>query len=692
MSANTTTTPTERDGAASSRSPAAGRCGCTVPRHGRSSSSWSGYRLRCQHDRPSADVLRDLRDRLRREQAGGGIDGVRTTYLLVTYGAFGVIGAALFGFGVSVAVERGQGWMRLKRVAPMPPLAYFVAKVLMSLAFATIIVVGLFALGALLGGVRLGPGQWAAVGLALVAGALPFSAMGLAFGYLVGPNSAPAVLNLAWLPMAFASGLWIPIGQLPPLVQSVAPFLPPYHFVQLALGTIGASEGGSPVAHAGAVLGFTVVFLLVAAWGFRRDEDAPTDETRAAVNQRIIRYAPYLWLVYLIVLGFQPTFDPDTTAVNWVATAVTVVAFLPLYRAGLAERDQRRLTVLLAAMAGLGVVGTLVNAAAGVFIVYAAALAGRLSPLRRAVRTVAVLAGLAGVTFLISPTPMPWRLLAVVPIVVFVLVIGATRIIDGERARTQAQLRRADEEIERLATIAERERIARDLHDLLGHTLSVIVLKAELASRLLPADPDRAGQEMREVEQTARTALGEVRTAVAGYRAKGLGAELVNSQRALAAAGVDADAEVDLPVLPAEHEATLALALREAVTNVVRHADARRTSIRARATVDDVELEVTDDGRRERTRRAACRACGNGSWPWAARSTCRRDLPAAPDPAPASSCGCPARPPTRRCRPPQPGSEHLGPARRGPAHGPRRVGHTPRSRAGPRRRRRCRRR
>src|SRR5918994_3783352 len=196
----------------------------------------------------------------------------RPTYMLATYGTFGVIGAALFGFGVSVAMERGQGWMRLKRVAPMPPLAYFVAKVVMSLAVATIIVLAMFTLGALVGGVRLDPQQWVAVGLALVAGALPFSAMGLAFGYLVGPNSAPAVLNLVWLPMAFASGLWIPIGQLPQLVQSVAPFLPPYHFVQLALGTIGASEGGSPAAHAGAVLAFTVVFLLVAAWGFRRDE------------------------------------------------------------------------------------------------------------------------------------------------------------------------------------------------------------------------------------------------------------------------------------------------------------------------------------------------------------------------------------------------------------------------------------
>ena len=102
-----------------------------------------------------------------------------------------------------MAVERGQGWMRLKRVAPMPPLAYFVAKVAMSLLVATIVVLALLVLGALVAGVRLDPLQWVAVALALVACALPFSAMGLAFGYLVGPNSAPAVLNLAWLPMAF---------------------------------------------------------------------------------------------------------------------------------------------------------------------------------------------------------------------------------------------------------------------------------------------------------------------------------------------------------------------------------------------------------------------------------------------------------------------------------------------------------
>lgn len=207
---------------------------------------------------------------------GGGRDasaGVGTsTYMMATYGTFGVIGAALFGFGVSVALERGQGWMRLKRVSPMPPQAYFVAKIVMSTGFSALIIGSLFLLGATVGGVRMTPSQWISLGLVLILGALPFSAMGLAFGYLVGPNSAPAMLNLIYLPMAFASGLWIPIHELPDFVQSIAPALPPYHFAQLALGTVGAAAAGSQAMHVVVLLAFTALFLTVAAWGFRRDE------------------------------------------------------------------------------------------------------------------------------------------------------------------------------------------------------------------------------------------------------------------------------------------------------------------------------------------------------------------------------------------------------------------------------------
>lgn len=204
------------------------------------------------------------------DETVGGV-GV-TTYMLATYGAFGVIGSGLFGFGVGVATERGQGWMRLKRVSPMPPLAYFVAKIAMSTAFAALIVAALFALGAAFGGVRMPAEQWVGLGAVLVFGALPFCAIGLAFGYLVGPNSAPAVLNLVHLPIAFASGLWIPLSQLPEVVQAIAPFLPPYHLAQLALGVLGAADGRSTLLHLGALAAFTVGFLFVAGWAYRRDE------------------------------------------------------------------------------------------------------------------------------------------------------------------------------------------------------------------------------------------------------------------------------------------------------------------------------------------------------------------------------------------------------------------------------------
>jgi ABC-2 type transport system permease protein len=196
-----------------------------------------------------------------------------SAYLIATYGAFGVIGAALFGFGVGVAVERGQGWMTLKRATPMPPMAYFTAKLAMAMLFSSIIVLLLAALGSAFGGVRFSAPTWALLFVTLVLGAIPFGAIGLALGYLCGPNSAPAVVNVLYLPMAFASGLWIPIEVLPPFVRGIAPFLPPYHLGQLALGIIGAGSGAPAWTHIVVLAGFSAAGLGVAMWGYRRDED-----------------------------------------------------------------------------------------------------------------------------------------------------------------------------------------------------------------------------------------------------------------------------------------------------------------------------------------------------------------------------------------------------------------------------------
>jgi ABC-2 type transport system permease protein len=193
-------------------------------------------------------------------------------YYAVTYGAFGIMGASLFGFGVNVAVERGQGWLRLKRAFPMPPLVYFLAKVFMAALFGLIIVLTLLTLGTLFGGIRLAFDQALAIIVVLVAGTLPFSALGLALGYLAGPNSAPAVVNLIYLPMSFSAGLWIPIQELPAFFQTLAPYLPSYHYAQLGLAVIGATESESMGWHVLVLAGVTLVSLLGALILYFREE------------------------------------------------------------------------------------------------------------------------------------------------------------------------------------------------------------------------------------------------------------------------------------------------------------------------------------------------------------------------------------------------------------------------------------
>ena len=193
------------------------------------------------------------------------------SYLIATYGAFGVIGASLFGFGVSVAVERGQGWLQVKRAAPMPLSAWFGAKIGMALLFSAIIVAGLALLGIAFGGVHFGPTVWPLLFITLVAGALPFCALGLMIGYLAGPNSAPAIVNVIYLPMSFASGLWIPMEFMPKFVQKIAPMLPAFHFARLALIVIGAAKE-SAIGHIIALIAFTLVFATLATVAYRRDE------------------------------------------------------------------------------------------------------------------------------------------------------------------------------------------------------------------------------------------------------------------------------------------------------------------------------------------------------------------------------------------------------------------------------------
>ncbi len=193
---------------------------------------------------------------------GGGPRGA--TLMLVNFGVFGVMGPALFGFGVALATDRELGLLRLKRAMPVPPGAVLLAKTLMAMAFGLIITAMLMTTAMLVAGVRLEAAQVALLALANLLGVLPFCALGLWLGTLVGSQGAMAVVNLLYMSMAFLGGLLIPLSVLPEAVGRLAPVWPSYHLSQIALKVIDADAGQPLWSHAGVLLAFTVVFLFLA--------------------------------------------------------------------------------------------------------------------------------------------------------------------------------------------------------------------------------------------------------------------------------------------------------------------------------------------------------------------------------------------------------------------------------------------
>jgi two-component system sensor histidine kinase DesK len=186
--------------------------------------------------------------------------------------------------------------------------------------------------------------------------------------------------------------------------------------------------------------------------------------------------------------------------------------------------------------------------------------------------------------------------------------VGLLLTLMRDLRQRNAELSRARAELARTAVAAERERFARDLHDLLGHSLSVIAIKAELAGRLLPDTPERAASEVADLETVARSALREVRDAVSGYRRPTLEGELEGARMALAAAGIIAEIEHATDTLSSEVEAVLAWAVREGATNVIRHSGASHCEVRVHGGSGEVEVEILDDGRGA----GEASSCGNG--------------------------------------------------------------------------------
>lgn len=192
--------------------------------------------------------------------------------ILASLSAYAVANVMLFSFGIGVAIDRGRKFDVLMRATPLRPAATLVAKVITGLLFALFSLVILFAFAYLVGGLRMETGQWLTLTGRLLLGALPFLTLGFAIGYLVSPNAAPAVVNLVALPMYFASGLFIPVEQLPGFIRGIAPYLPAYHYGQIAWEAVGRPPNNPLWVSVLALAGFGIVFLVVALWAARIDD------------------------------------------------------------------------------------------------------------------------------------------------------------------------------------------------------------------------------------------------------------------------------------------------------------------------------------------------------------------------------------------------------------------------------------
>ena len=304
-----------------------------------------------------------------------------------------------------------------------------------------------------------------------------------------------------------------------------------------------------------------------------------------------IGWIPYLWLFWLIGF-FAKWFFVPIEAVELTLALLTLPVFLALYFNGY-WHSGRRVLVNIAGILLIGLVWTPFNQNAMTFFIYGSAFVGL------AARPARAYGWLAGIVLLIA---IEWLLFDLSNFVLLIggaisLLVGAVNIHYNELERHDAALQLSQAEVRRLAAVAERERIARDLHDLLGHTLSLVTIKAALAARLAARGDSRAEQEIREVERISRGALREVREAVTGFRRVDLDAELENARLACEAGGIVLTVDRAAFDLPPDCAAVLAMCLREAVTNVVRHAAASRCRVGLVREGRWICLMVEDDGR-----------------------------------------------------------------------------------------------
>ena len=303
-------------------------------------------------------------------------------------------------------------------------------------------------------------------------------------------------------------------------------------------------------------------------------------------------WAPYVWLVFLSFYYFQPILG-HAAAKEWLITISSTAVFLAIYF-GTFWVKAPYTYLLLISMASLGFGLAHKNQGASVFIIFTASfIPWVLGTTKRAFSALAGLIALLAIDALWFHAPIGfWATSMVVA-----LGVAGSNIHFAEKNRADAKLRMAQSEIEHLAKVAERERIARDLHDVLGHTLSLIIVKSTLAGKLLEKYPEKARSEIGDIEKVSREAMAEIRNTLRGYNTYKLCDEMQRAKSVLESAGVAMESDaVEIAMTPAQ-ESVVALIMREAVTNVVRHAEAQHCQLRIAPNNGNCVFEIEDDGR-----------------------------------------------------------------------------------------------
>jgi len=303
-------------------------------------------------------------------------------------------------------------------------------------------------------------------------------------------------------------------------------------------------------------------------------------------------YVPYLSLAYLTIFFVNLYFSP-VTGMRLVAVIAAILAFLICYFRAFGASG-RKLAMYITAIFFIGVAMASVNFGASVFFVYAAVFCGSFNTKKTALSALIIIISAIGVFAAVTQqSSFFW-----VPATLFSFILGLMVVHQAELDRKNSALKLSHQQIQALAKTAERERIGRDLHDILGHSLSVITLKSELASKMIDKGVglEKVRDEIKAVETLSRETLAQVRGAVTGYNQATIDTELLQAKVATQAANIELITQVTTQKLPQDFEPQLALIIREAITNIVRHADTHKAWVILDKSDDVLELSIKDQG------------------------------------------------------------------------------------------------